>query len=171
MNLTTIRELFRYNDWARDVLLAQAEKLDHAALDRPFEMGPGSLRKTLEHLFQAEWGWLRRWQGYSPGKEEYPGDFPTVQSLASHWRQTAADRDVFLDGLTDADLEQDCTFTTIEGKTYTFKLGYALLHVCNHGTHHRAQVVNMLRHLGVITPDLEFMDMIHETDKHDASSA
>jgi len=37
---------------------------------------------------------------------------------------------------------------TLAGKTHRFMLGTALVHVTTHGMHHRAQCLNMLRHLG-----------------------
>jgi uncharacterized damage-inducible protein DinB len=36
---------------------------------------------------------------------------------------------------------------TLAGKTCRFTLGAALVHVTTHGMHHRAQCLNMLRHL------------------------
>ena len=36
---------------------------------------------------------------------------------------------------------------TLAGKTHRFTLGAALAHVTTHGMHHRAQCLNMLRHL------------------------
>ncbi len=38
---------------------------------------------------------------------------------------------------------------TLAGETHRFTLSAALVHVAIHGTHHRAQCLNMLRHLGV----------------------
>ena len=38
---------------------------------------------------------------------------------------------------------------TLAGQTHRFTLGAALVHVTTHGMHHRAQCLNMLRHLGV----------------------
>jgi uncharacterized damage-inducible protein DinB len=35
----------------------------------------------------------------------------------------------------------------LAGKTHRFTLGAALVHVTTHGMHHRAQCLNMLRHL------------------------
>ena len=51
---TTIRALFAHNDWARDALMACVGPLADDVLDRPFEMGHGSLRATLEHMLRAE---------------------------------------------------------------------------------------------------------------------
>ena len=166
MNLATIRELFAYNDWGRDRLMRLVVKLDDGQLDRPFEMGEGSLRKTMWHLFKWEWMWLRRWQGASPVAEDCPRDFPSMQDLWNEWRETASRRDDFLAGLSDEDLRRRVTSTGTEGKPYTFLRGHMMLHVCNHGTHHRAQAVNMLRHVGVKPPPMDFLEMVHEQQTH-----
>jgi uncharacterized damage-inducible protein DinB len=54
------------------------------------------------------------------------------------------------------------TYTNVKGKQGTFKLGHMLIHVCNHGTHHRAQAINMLRHVGVSPPEMDFLWMFKE---------
>ena len=38
---------------------------------------------------------------------------------------------------------------TRDGKTYTFTRGVVITHVATHSMHHRAQCLNMLRHVGV----------------------
>ena len=38
---------------------------------------------------------------------------------------------------------------TYEGRTWEFTRGTALTHVLTHGMHHRAQIFNMMRKLGV----------------------
>ena len=67
------RALFAHSDWARDKLMGLAKDLDNEALDRAFEMGLGSLRATLYHLWAVErvcstGGWKsppRRWPSRS----------------------------------------------------------------------------------------------------------
>ena len=63
----TLQEFFAFNDWANDKVLSQATGLNDDQTDRPFEMGEGSIRKTLNHLFAAECVWLDRWEGARPG--------------------------------------------------------------------------------------------------------
>jgi uncharacterized damage-inducible protein DinB len=160
MDLATIRVLFTYNDWGRDRLMALAAGLPDEKLDRPFEMGEGSLRKTLEHLFGAEWTWLQRCKGRSPASGECPRNFTTLSALWDEWRRTAEQRNDFVGTLSSADLPRPVTYVhPSSGKRYSFQLGHVLLHVCNHGTHHRAQALNMLRHVGAEVPEMDLLVM------------
>ena len=80
----------------------------------------------------------------------------TVNRLREACRRTAEQRDAFTASKTDADLRLPTTALVRTG-TRSFPLGVAMLQVCCHGTHHRAQAVNMLRHLGVPPPELDFI--------------
>ena len=159
--LGSLRECFRYNDWARDGLLRLTAGLSDAQLDRPFEMGAGSLRATIYHLWAAEYGWLDRWQ---PGRAtQYDAEChgESIAEIGRRFRQTAAARDAFLGGMDDARLAEKITCTSKRWGTANFSFGDMMLHVCNHGAHHRAQAINMLRHLGVAPakPPLDYIFM------------
>jgi len=158
IGLETIRECFRFNDWAWGRLLAVAAPLSGAQLDRPFAMGEGSLRATLRHLYGAERNWLVRWRGTDQPQFPHARDITALDALGRAFQALAAERDADAAAL---DLKRPCTFTKPEGHTYTFALGDVLLHVCNHGVHHRAQAVNMLRRLGVppLKPGLDYIFM------------
>lgn len=147
----TMQELFAFNDWARDRILAGARKLSDEALERPVEMGPGSLRATLLHLYGAERIWLERWQGQ-------PSTFPRHDALAdmaalvqAH-RALAAARDAYLRSLPAGAWQRDVIYQR-QGLTHAEPLGLLALHVCNHGIHHRAQALNMLRQVGAELPE------------------
>jgi uncharacterized damage-inducible protein DinB len=158
IGLETIRECFRFSDWAWDRLLAAVAPLTDAQLDQPFEMGPGSLRATLRHLYGAERNWLARWRGCDQPQ------FPQASELAKPAEFDRAHRALVPERSADVanlDFSQTCTYTNPQGRTYTFALGDVLLHVCNHGIHHRAQAVNMLRRLGQppLAPGLDYIFM------------
>lgn len=148
----TLRECFIHLDWARDKLLATAADLTDAQLDRRFDMGAGTLRATLHHLWAAEDIWLQRWMNVPkpPLLEMQPG--LTIAALAQQFRETAAQRAQYLAAVGDAGQRQRINYTNTRGETYSYPLGDLMLHVCNHGTHHRAQAVNMLRHVGADLP-------------------
>ncbi len=152
-SLTTLRALFRHNDWARERLLDAAAALDPEALDRPFDMGCGSLRETLHHLAGCERAWLERWRG---GRADAGDKAPTLADLGAAWQTTAQERTAYLDEMGDQGEWKRISFVH-QGTDYTFPLGDMMLHVCNHGCHHRAQALNMLRHLGREAPMLDYL--------------
>ena len=150
--IDTLRELFLFNDWGRDRLLAAGRPLPDSKLDQPFDMGPGSLRKTLQHLWSVEQVWLERWLGNSnPDYAALSAD-RTLDQLGSNWKATAAERNALIDRLAEAGLSRMVSFTTRTGEAYSLALGDLMLHVVMHGVHHRAQVTNMLRHVGAELP-------------------
>lgn len=156
---STLRVLFAHNDWARARLIEMASPLSDEQLDRPFDMGPGSLRQTLNHLWAAERVWLDRWLGDGNARYVEPEAPLTVEVLSDRFRATAAERDDFLEQAGEAGESKRITFTGRQGDSLTFPLGDMMLHVCNHGVHHRAQALNMLRRLGAELQRLDFLFM------------
>jgi uncharacterized damage-inducible protein DinB len=162
VRLEILHELFHYNDWADAVLFAAAAPLSAEQLDRRFEMGFGSLRATLHHIWGAEQTWLNRWAGVPRERHAAQFDNKTVElpELADWYRSTAAARNDFLASAAAGDgLDQLITYQTMRGDTFTHPLGRLALHVCNHGVHHRAQAINMLRHVGVKPARLDYIFM------------
>jgi uncharacterized damage-inducible protein DinB len=154
VRLGTLHELFAFNDWARDAVMRCAAGLSKEQLDRPFEMGWKTLRNTLNHLCSVESVWLERWQGKQP-HYRVSGDGVEMGPMWEEWRGIAKRRNAYVAGLKDADLRVELTYKNIKGETLTFPLGAMLLHVCNHGSYHRAQALNMLRHVGAAMPKPE----------------
>jgi uncharacterized damage-inducible protein DinB len=157
----TIKAFFAYADWARDRTHDAAAKLSDAQLDKEFEMGMGTLRKTLWHIHAAEQWWQNNWMGKP---EPFPMDKPavTVAEVRRMFDETAAKRNEYIAKLSDADLTR-----IVEGKprpdvVRTFPMGCTMLQLCCHGTHHRAQAVNMLRHVGA---ELSGLDAIIWADE------
>lgn len=159
---TMTQALFDHNDWARGKLLDAAAPLDDAALDRPFEIGPGSLRATLYHLWAAEQVWLNRWLGDSDRSVlDHRPNWP-VAELRKHADATADARNAYVARLGDAGLSTIITYHGPQQVRYEQPVGELMMHACNHAVHHRAQALNMLRRLGVTPPRLDYLFMIRE---------
>lgn len=159
LSVGQVRDYFRYTDWGRDQVMKLLEEMDDAALDRPFEMGMGSLRKTLLHLHAAEEFWLRNWLGphdHPFGKADEP--LPLKQ-IRVRFDETAAQRNELLLKKSDADLTEPVAARLPDGRTLKFPLGVTAMQLCGHGTHHRAQVINMLRHCGKPCPATDYTVM------------
>jgi uncharacterized damage-inducible protein DinB len=138
-------------------VLAAARMLPDEALDRQFEMGMDSLRRTLAHLYDAELWWFNNCQGnVAPGFVESPPN-TALDDLASRFDALAEQRNSMLAQRSDADLRRVVHAEPIPDKRRSFMLGDVLLQLCTHGTHHRAQALNMLRHLGGTPPGLDYI--------------
>ncbi len=87
----------------------------------------------------------------TPGLEDSVAllDFLARQSGDSRPERVRA----FLAGLDDARLAADFSYTNTRGQPFTLPLGPVMLHVANHGTHHRGELVAMLAILEVAHPE------------------
>lgn len=155
--LQMIRRLFSYSDWANGALLSAARTLTDDALDRPFDMGVGSLRRTLIHLYNGEFVWFHRWQEKLetpwPGEDERV----SVATIEERFRRVWAERDAYLLTLTDEKLAAKTRYRDSYGNLYRTVLSDMLMQTCVHSTHHRAQAANMLRQLGAGSIELDYM--------------
>lgn len=148
MTLEDIRTLYAYNAWANGRVLGAAESLPPEDLLRDLRNSFPSVRDTLAHILGAEWIWLRRWLGESPSALPQASDFPAVASLRVRFAALDQERQGFLRGLTEEQLNSPLHYRDTVGKPSTLLLVQSLQHVVNHGTYHRGQVTTLLRQLG-----------------------
>ncbi|HET6763042.1 MAG TPA: DinB family protein [Longimicrobiaceae bacterium] len=154
MNLDDHRHMFEYSLWASRKLLDACAELTDEQWTRDLGNSFPSVRDTFAHLIAAEWLWLKRWKGHSPGRPDWV-DTASVARLREILDEVHAERSAFLDGLTDAGTEDVVSFTFLSGKAGAQRLGGIMSHVNNHSTYHRGQVVTMLRQLGVAPPSTD----------------
>ncbi len=150
-----IRRYCQYGNWSMDSTFALAKSLADEELDRSFEMGIGGLRKTLQHICDAEQWWYRNW---TEGPVPFPKlDQPlSIDEMHKAWQKTAAKRDRWLEKKSSADFAEQVSATP-GGTTVNFRIGESVLQLCGHGTHHRAQAFNMLRRLGQTIPASDYV--------------
>lgn len=158
-----IRLYFDYGDWAMDRLLAHGSELSHSDLDRDFGMGMGSYRKTLLHLFDAEHWWRNNWRGLKRTFEQLPVD-TSIPELRERWTELAADRSATLQSLGVEGLPTPVEADFGSGPM-VFRIGESMIQLGVHGTHHRAQAINMLRRLGVATKPTDLVVFVRETGR------
>jgi uncharacterized damage-inducible protein DinB/catechol 2,3-dioxygenase-like lactoylglutathione lyase family enzyme len=156
--------LLRHDAGATRRLLDLCTRLSDEQWHRRFDIGPGSLHDTLTHVVGAMLRWADRIDG---------PDRPLRPSIEDGTHRTPADLRAMLD-LAAADLASSTARArsrglstpldvTLGGTPYRFTLGAMLVHVTTHGTHHRAQCLNMLRRLAApgisdALPDLDVLE-------------
>ncbi len=157
MNLEPFTMMSRYSDWADGRLLDAADSLSDERLDESFEMGRGTLRKTLMHLWAGHDVWLARWRGKTDAPWPDEDEPVTLAELRERFLRTHRARGDFIESLTPADLTRSLTYLDSLGGIFRATLGQMMLQGANHATHHRAQAVNMLRRVGAGLIELDYM--------------
>ncbi|MGE3181248.1 MAG: DinB family protein [Phycisphaerae bacterium] len=157
---STLTALISYSDRANAYLLEAALPLSDDQLDLGFEMGRGSLRRTLIHILAGEAVWLRRMQGdvETPWLDE--SRLQSVREITNELQTVAGARTTFLQRCTDADFERQMSYRDSRGGLFHTTLQEMLTQMCVHSIHHRAQAVNMLRRLGAKPPEVDYMVMV-----------
>lgn len=156
-----IQNYFDYGDWALDHVLAATGSLPTEAIEQPFDMGMGSLQKNIQHMIDAERWWIANWQAdNSPfPRGEEPRSLSEMQSLLEEVRK---ERNTFIAGLTSESADRIVNVTA-GGPVSCYRVTESLLQLCGHGTHHRAQCLNMLRQAGGKPPGIDLIFWLRES--------
>lgn len=151
MNQRFVEILLGHNLWATRLLLQGSATLDAEQFHRRFDIGPGSLHDTLRHIIGAMLRWADRIGGRPVAESiERPGEYDTIAELDAHLtRADAALRRVAAELDAANRWDETMQFAIPDGATYHFSRAAAMLHVLTHGMHHRAQVLNIRRRLGL----------------------
>ena len=156
------RELLLYMLWADRHVMQAVRGVREEDLTRNAGVSFGSMLGTLAHILGSQRMWLSRFQGISLDRVPSIQDFPDRMSWITGWEETAAQVEAFLAGLTDEQLAAPVTWTTTTGETYTRFLWQPVLHLVNHATYHRGQVVSLLRQMGYGAPTTDLIYYFHE---------
>ena len=162
MNLTDIRHLFDYTEWANGLALKAAADLTKENLRRDFNISHSSILGTLVHMAGAEWIWLERWHGNSPPKNEAWALWtneacPDLKTLNERWCDVVGRRTRFISELDESRLMSELAFKLLSGDPNSMRLVDQMQHVANHATLHRGQVVGMIRQLGLAPPSTDLL--------------
>ena len=144
-----LKQYAAYNIWASqrifEVIVALPEEKQIAEVPSSFN----SLFKTVLHMLDAENIWWQRMkmnERITVPSENFTGN---MKELSDTLLQQSKLWEDWVSSASDLSLEH--VFQYYNTKTEHFKMPVyqMLLHVFNHGTYHRGQLVNILRQLGV----------------------
>lgn len=155
--LDSLRLQLQYSDEMNRRIMTASNTIDSDKLDDGFDMGLGTLRKTLLHIYVAEKIWLERWK--ANGEVPWP-PYETSQTPAeilAECETVWASRDRFLETVDDVKLFAEQMYRDSKGSRFQATLHEMILQGINHSVHHRAQAVNMIRRLGGPGIEVDFM--------------
>jgi len=149
----------RYTGWASRRLLDAARHVPPEILAKDLSSSHSSILGTLAHTFFADSVWYHR--AVDP-TTPYPNpkEIPPLETLDAKWRQLLDNWEAWAQGLTGADLERKVAYRLLDGTASESPLKRIILHVVNHATLHRGQVMALFRQVGMKPPatDLIFYD-------------
>ena len=162
MDLKDVNQLFKYTEWANDLVMDAAAKLPGESLHQDVCCSHQSIFGTLLHMAGAEWIWLERWNGRSPAKDEAWSQWttqscPDLTALKNRWSEVEARRWSYVTALDETKLGDELSFKLLSGDASSMRLVDQMQHVANHATMHRGQVVGMIRQLGIEPPSTDML--------------
>ncbi len=119
----------------------------------------GSVRNQLVHIMEADNTWFSALRGLGFPEPPKPADFDDRNALRAQW-------DVVEQGMREylANLRDELLFVKPfpPGEDENLIVWQVLLHVVNHGTDHRAQVLRVLGDLGVKTGPQDYIFYVYD---------
>lgn len=161
MNANAFRHFYEYhfsenrNTWDRYVTQLSPEQFI-----RDVDYSHGSVRDQVIHLMSVDEAWFCELRGVEPS-EELPGvDFDDREIIRAHWDEVEKNMRAYLAELRDEVLLDKPIKEPEEDKD--LMVWQVLLHVANHGTDHRAQLLRVLHDLGVKTTSQDYIFYVYE---------
>ncbi len=145
---TQLRALVAYNDRANIVLLDALDGLSDEQLDARCGASQESMRSTMQHVVWAQNVWLGRW-GVRVAADE--------TDMRAGFAASHSALRTFVESHTAAEFAANIDYTDSRGTPFSIPLWQLVTHVCNHGTHHRAECGLLLGQLGRSPGDIDFV--------------
>jgi len=151
MSSSDAASLLRYTQWGHDRVLEHFRSADRVP-DRALEL--------LSHLLRAQDVWYGRVAGTDHAELDLWGR-DSLSACAGRLADSTRRWQALLDERAD-DLDQPVSYTNSSGTAFETPLRDILLHVVNHGTHHRAQIALLLREADIAPPATDYIFYLRE---------
>ena len=159
MNADAFRHFFDYHFAEnRKIWDSYVTQLSHERFTQDVDYSHGSVRNQVVHLISVDDTWFSGLRGVEIPEPLDPTDFDDRESIRAHWDSVEQRMRDYL-----AELRDDMLFDRpLEGEDQDLILWQVLLHVVNHGTDHRAQLLRLLDDLGVKTTSQDYIFYVYD---------
>lgn len=153
MDASALRRLLHYHYGIFDRVWECAHDVTADQFVTESDYSFGSVRNHFVHCMNVDGRWLARLKGDAPPPRLKSTDFPDQAALREQWQQVCYNVLAYVDGLTEQVLNES-VHVELDGRNLEarrFRRWEILLHMANHGTDHRAQILARLHELGAET--------------------
>jgi uncharacterized damage-inducible protein DinB len=124
------------------------------------EYSHGSVRNQIVHLMEVDEVWFSELLGIETSVPVSTANFDDRKTIREHWDRVEQKMRGYL-----AELQDEMLFTkpiTEPEEDKDLIVWQVLLHVVNHGTDHRAQILRLLNDLGVKTTAQDYIFYVYD---------
>ena len=164
MTAEILKTQLNYSAWASARLLKAACNLAPAELERDFLTADKSVLGTLVHIFAADRVWFHRVQG-TPRTTFIDPEDRSLPALLDAWPIYHEKWQQLMTGETAESILREVAFTDLKGNRHVQPFWQIVLHLVNHGTHHRGQVSGFIRSMGEVPPQLDLIFYYREMNQ------
>ena len=118
----------------------------------------GSVRDQVLHLMNVDDAWFSGLRGIENPDSYNPADFDDREIIRTHWDKVEKNMREYLANLQEEMLSEK---PFADGEDKDLILWQVLLHVANHGTDHRAQLLRVLNDMGVKTTSQDYIFYVY----------
>jgi uncharacterized damage-inducible protein DinB len=156
--LELIRSLFEYNQYGNEYLLAETERLSAEEFSKDRGASWGSIEANLGHVTGAQVVWVSRWDtGKVPQKLiDVLEDVQGHKAISEAFSRSHADLKAFADRVTEEEVNSILEYESNDGSPQRLPLWLLMVHLMNHGTHHRSEVCMALTAMGHEVKELDY---------------
>ena len=167
MNKATFQLFAEYNVWATRRLVQHLDNISEADFHQDVGLYFKSISGTLNHLLLGEHTlWYARFkQGMSPIMSLDTILHTEKQLLLDDLIHKSQNWITLVNDLDEKKLAENFSYRRASGQAMTLPYAATLLHVFNHGTHHRGQITAAMTALGYECPELDLVYMLAENQQ------
>ncbi|MDX2074971.1 MAG: DinB family protein [bacterium] len=161
MNADAFRHLYNYHfSENRKLWDAFVMPLSQEQFTQPIAYSIGSVRNHIVHLMAVDNAWFSGLRGVESPDWLKPEDFSDKQVIREYWDTVEKNMRDFLANLRDDQLFTKPIADNEEDKDLI--MWQVLIHVVNHGTDHRAQLLRLISDLGVKTAPQDYIFYVYD---------
>lgn len=144
---TVLTHTTNYHVWANNTIIGFIENISGDQLTATVVSSFATIKATVVHLANAEYNWLQRVQGNSVWETKITEE-NTLTEITDFWKQQSQQWCDVVAAHDITGLMQPIDHQNLSGQHHSLDLYKIIMHVCNHATYHRGQLVTMLRQVG-----------------------
>jgi uncharacterized damage-inducible protein DinB len=159
MRPNEIRTVFEYGYWAFEKVWDCVMQLPDEQFVQELGYSRGSIRHQVVHMMSATQRWIIRLKQEPMQPHLAFEDYNTRAAAKAKWDELRDEAMAYINPLSEVDLDGIIHWALPARKLAADNTCWEiLLHVANHATDHRAQILAMLnQHFGIVTPEQDLL--------------